>query len=158
MAFILSDEQIKTLIQERKILPVEWCRKFTNSSKRGHTDYHFSNIEGDSGHKFKIILRKSKSNPSNFAAVLGVYLPKPTDFFPLLRYDSYDEHTNPIEKDVICGFHIHFTTERYQREKQKQVTVKIDAYVKETTRYQDIKGAFRCLIKDANFQETSTLF
>ena len=158
MARILSDEEIKTLIQECKPLPIGWCQKFTETPKHGQTDYHLSNIEGAMGDKFEIILRESNSNPSNFAVVLGVYLPNSKPLFPLLRYDCYDEHTNPIEKNVVCGFHIHFTTERYQIERQENMLVKIDDYAKETTHYQDSKGALRCLIKDANFQEPSTLF
>ena len=163
MAFIVPDEEIKALIAERKSLPIGWVQKFTrgkNPKKRGHTNYHLSDIPGDAGNKFEIILRKNKLDLSDFAVVLGVYLSNSNSkhLFPLLRYDSYDEHTNPIEKNVVCGFHIHYTTEKYQREKEKKVTLKIDAYSKETTDYQDIKGALRCLIKDANFQKPSTLF
>ena len=157
MAFILSDEKIKALIEERKSLPIGWCQKFTEAPKRGHIDYHLSNIEGDMGNQFEIILRESNSNPSSFAVIFGVYLPK---FFRLIRYNSNDHtHNNKIEGNRVCGFHIHYTTERYQRRKlYEDVNTKIDDYAKETTRYQDLKGALRCVIKDANFQETSTLF
>ena len=157
MAFILSDERIKALIEEPKSLPVDWCQKFAKAPKHGQTEYHLSNIEGAMGNKFKIILRESNSNPSSFAVIFGVYLPKLTR---LIRYNSNNHtHTNDIEGNRVSGFHIHYTTERYQRRKlYEDINTKIDDYAKETTRYQDIKGALQCLIKDANFQETSTLF
>jgi hypothetical protein len=156
MAFILSDERIKALVEERKSLPIGWCEKFTKAPKHGQTEYHLSDIEGAIGNKFEIILRESNSNPSSFAVIFGVYLPK---FIRLIRYNSNNHtHTNKIEGNRVCGFHIHYTTERYQRRKLEDVNTKIDDYAKETTHYQDLKGALQCLIKEANFQETSTLF
>ena len=149
--------ELKTLVEERKSLPIGWCQKFTKTPKHGQTERRLSNIEGATGNIFEIILRESNSNPSSFAVVFGVYLPK---YFRLIRYNSDNHtHTNKIEGNRVCGFHIHYTTERYQRRKLcEDMNTQIDDYAKETTDYQDIKGALRCLIKDANFQETSTLF
>lgn len=115
MAFILTDQEIEALIQECKFLPVRWDQKFIEKPKRGHTDYHLS-VSGDGGKKFEIIRRKSKFDPSNFSVILGVYFPRKTDLFRLRRYNGNNHtHTNPIEKNEISGFHVHTTTERYQR-------------------------------------------
>lgn len=157
MAFILSDGQIETLIQERKMLPIEWSQKFVEKPKRGHTDYHLS-VSGNAGREFEIIRRESNFNLSDFSVILGVYFPGMRDFFRLRRYNSNSHtHTNPIEKNEVCGFHIHITTEKYQRKRLQDKRIRIDDYAEPTTRYQDIAGALRCLIKDANFQETPTL-
>lgn len=155
MAFILTDKEIETLIQERKFLPMGWNQQFVEKPKRGHTDYHLS-VPGYAGKKFEIIRRKSKFDPSSFSVVLGVYFPDVEDLFRLRRYNSDNHtHTNPIERNEVSGFHIHITTERYQRKSLQDRRIRIDDYAEPTARYQDIEGALRCLIKDANFQEPS---
>lgn len=157
MNFILSDKKIEMLIQKRKFLPVEWCQKFIAKPKNGHTDYHLS-VPSDTGYDFEIIRRESSYDPSNFSVVLGVYVPGEKDLFRLRRYNGDNHtHTNPLEKNEVRGFHIHMTTEKYQRKRLQDKRIRIDDYAVSTTCYQDIKGALRCLIKDANFQETPTL-
>lgn len=153
MAFILTDQEIEALIQECKFLPIRWEQKFVEKPKRGHTDYHL-NVPGDAGKNFEIIRRKSKFDSSSFSVILGVYFPRETNLFRLRRYNGNNHtHTNPIERNEVSGFHIHTTTERYQRKRLQDRRIRIDGYAEPTTRYQDIEGALRCLIKDANFQE-----
>ncbi|MDE0084609.1 MAG: hypothetical protein OXU23_02785 [Candidatus Poribacteria bacterium] len=155
MAFILTDQNIEALIQERKFLPIRWDQKFIEKPRRGHIDYYLS-VPGCAGKKFEIIRKKSAFDRSNFSVILGVYFPEVKDLFRLRRYNGNNHtHTNPIERNVVSGFHIHTTTERYQRKNLQDRRIRIDAYAAPTTRYQDIEGALRCLIKDANFQEPS---
>ena len=157
MEIILSDERIEALIQERKLLPIEWSQEFVEVEKKGHAEYHLS-VPGNAGCEFEIIRRQSNFNLSNFSIILGVYFPGSKDCFRLCRYNGNDHtHTNRIEKVEVCGFHIHKTTERYQKKSLQDKRFHIDGYAEPTTRYQDIEGALRCLIKDANFQETLTL-
>ena len=153
MVFILTDKEIEALIQECKFLPVRWDQKFIEKPKRGHTDSHLS-IAGDAGGKFEIICRRSKFDLSNFSVILGIYFSEVKGLFRLRRYNGNNHtHTNPIEKNEISGFHIHTTTERYQRKRLQDRRIRIDDYAEPRTHYQDIEGALRCLIKDANFQE-----
>lgn len=157
MEFILSDGEIEALIQERKLLPIEWIQKFVEVKKKGHTEYHL-NVPGNAGRDFEIIRRESNFDLANFSVVLGVYFPGENECFRLRRYNGNNHtHTNRIEKVEVCGFHIHMTTEKYQRKNLQDNRIQIDGYAEPTTRYQDIEGALRCLIKDANFQETPTL-
>ena len=157
MECILSDSQIETLIQECKLLPMEWSQKFIQVEKKGHTEFHLS-VPGNAGRKFEIIRRESNFNSANFSVVLGVYFPGDNECFRLRRYNGNNHtHTNQIEKIEVCGFHIHMTTEKYQRKHLQDERIQIDGYAESTTRYKDIEGALRCLIKDANFQEMPTL-
>ena len=156
IAIIITDQEIDAFMQEPKPLPPQWCDKFITRDKCKNTE-HILKIKGAAGNKFTIIIREHKSNPSsNFSVVLAVYSSKLKRLFRLRRYNGNShQHTNdfPIGEDTdeeIRGFHIHYATELYQREGEDE-----DDYAKKTDRYTDVPGALHCVIKDANFHETS---
>ncbi len=152
MNIIYSDQEIAALIQEHKPLPEDWHSQFTIKRKRGHRDLHLD-LTGDAGNGFRIIIRKSEFDSSNFSVVLAVQVPQSNRLFRLRRYNGCNHaHTNLIENTEVKGFHIHFATERYQRQ-----GIRKEDYAVSTTRYNNINGALRCLILDANFDEPSSL-
>lgn len=69
-----TDEEIESLVQERKPLPADWRRHARMVPKRGHLEQHV-NITGDAGSKFRIILRESTINALDFSVILAVLVP-----------------------------------------------------------------------------------
>ena len=137
-----SDPEIEEFIQERKVLPNYWYSRLIRPNKaKGELT-----IIGDKGNEFRIIVRPDDAIPLDFSVILMV---TSNQDFKLRRYNGWTGgHRNPIEKERIEGFHIHYATERYQRRGFKEET-----YAVPTERYNSYEGALRCLIKDANFVE-----
>ena len=152
MSIIFTDQEVKAFIQERKVLSDNKRNKFKKRMNRGSNEY-LLNITGEEGNKFRVIVRMSVSDELNFSVVLGVKVPPPKKFFRLRRYNgSNHEHINPIENEVVTGFHIHTATERYQVN-----SVREEDYAKPTERYADVNGALKCLFADANFEDPNAL-
>ena len=106
-------------------------------------------IIGENGNSFRIITRQNKIYPSDFSVILGVINPKTGVLFRLRRYNGMPKrpHYNKIEKQKFCDYHIHFATERYQERGYDEET-----FAEGTDRYNNLEGAVRCLIEDANFE------
>lgn len=156
MPEIVLDEKIQELLEERKVLSVQWRKNATPKSKRNEEERHLV-IIGDDGHEFKIIVRENQINPlRNFSVILGFCYPEQGNLFHLRRYNGNSHrHTNAIPpgQKEFDGFHIHYATEKYQIAGEDE-----DDYAKRTDRYQDISGALECLMEDANVQGTPELF
>ena len=149
---IFSDQEIAALIRERKVLSNNKRNKFRKRMNRGSNEY-LLNITGEEGNKFRVIVRMSVSDELNFSVVLGVKVPPPKKFFRLRRYNGGNhEHINPIENEMVTGFHIHTATERYQVN-----SVREEDYAEPTERYADVNGALKCLFADANFEDPNAL-
>ena len=141
MAITYSDEEIVKLIEERKVLPNDWRDQLV---KKGEVF-----VDSVDGNRFRIVVQQSDFNSLSFSAVLIVLPPRSSKDFRLRRYNGCSHrHTNRIEKEKIDGFHIHYATERYQLSGYDE-----EAYAQLTDRYTNLKGALRCLLKDANFEE-----
>lgn len=82
----------------------------------------------------------------SFSAVL-IWKPDGPHGLILCRYNGRNHsHTNQIERDRIKqAYHVHTTTARYIAAGKQA-----EGYAKETSRYVDIEGAFRCLVADCN--------
>ena len=146
MLIIYSDQEIEALVQERKPLPKDWRNQLLSPNKKKRELF----VIGDKGNKFRIIIRQNDFRPSDFSVILAVLIRSPNRNFRLRRYNGWtSRHRNRLEREIINGFHIHFATERYQRRGLKE-----DTYAQQTERYSDCEGALRCLIVDANFQES----
>lgn len=148
MAVTYTDDEIAMLIAERKLLSSRQLPLILRD-KRGHREA-IIDVQRDSGGKFRIIIRESQFDPSDFSIILAIQPPHESGFFRLRRYDGIHEHTNPLEstrrnKDKFYDFHIHTATERYQKSAFRD-----DGYAEATERYNDIDGAFHCLRDDAN--------
>lgn len=142
-----TDQEIASLLQERKPLPTDWRRHTRMLPKRGHREQHVD-ITGDAGSEFRIILRESTTNPLDFSVILAVLVPRSNQVFRLYRYNGRrQEHTNHIEGESFYDFHIHRATERYQ-----EIGTREDAYAEPTDRYSALHDALRCLLADASFE------
>lgn len=149
MAEIISNEKIQAFIEERKCIHDQWRDTFI-TRWNGNSQERILDIVGDAGHEFRVIVRENKFNPSrNFSVILGVYYPTPNKVFRLLRYNG-SNHCHMRHIRYEC--HIHRATEEYQNAKERE-----DSYAEKTSRYQDVFGALRCLMDDANFQGNPTL-
>lgn len=147
MAIMYSDEEIESLVQQRKPLPVDWRKRIGPKSKRGHDERQLDLI-GNEDDKFRLIFRRNHINSLDFSLILAIQVPESNQFFRLRRYNGKShEHTNHIESETFYDFHIHFATERYQG-----IGAREDAYAEPTDRYSDLYGALNCLIEDANLQ------
>ena len=147
MSIVYSDDEIKSLVEERKFLPDNWRGRIPWSERTGHKEAKLD-IEGADGSQFRIIVRQSLVNRLDFSVILGVERPQSSKVFRLRRYNGKShEHTNHIEKETFYDFHIHRATERYQERKGERE----DGYAEVTDRYRDYNGAWECLMGDANF-------
>ena len=147
MAIRYSDQEIASLVQERKLLPADWRNRLRLKSKRGHCEEQL-NLTGNANNEFRVILRRSDINRLDFSVILAVRVPGSSQWFWLRRCNGRHEHTNRIEGVTFHDFHIHVATERYQ-----EFGAREDAYAEPTDRYDDFDGALRCLIDEANFSE-----
>ncbi|MFH0874838.1 MAG: hypothetical protein V1859_02785 [archaeon] len=140
---ILTDKQILEYIKEEKILPNGFKPKFKvkNSQNIFETD-----INGESGNIFRIIVRQNQINPLNFSVIFGVILDG--KLFRLKRYngDSH-EHTNKIEGNEMEGFHIHTATQRYQENGFQP-----EGFAESTKRYSDWLNALKTMLHENNFK------
>ena len=165
MAVTYTDDEIASLVEERKPLPTNWITQFQRHAKRGHDEREIV-VSGEEGDEFHVILRKSQLNPLDFSIILGVRIPQSNRIFRLRRYNGKShEHTNTIEKragedgQTFYDFHIHYATERYQTIGNREP--REDSYAEVTDRYGDPVQALNCLLEDANFVyggEQGTLF
>lgn len=148
MAVKYTDSEIGGLLRERKVLPANWRARVALKLKRGHQERQLE-LTGDSGSKFRLILRQSDINPLDFSVILAVSSPRSNQVFLVRRYNGRSHtHKNKIEGNQFYDFHIHTATERYQRSGPYE-----DAYAERTDRYSDFNGALRCLIEDAHLEE-----
>ncbi|MEJ2267479.1 MAG: hypothetical protein P8X70_00155 [Nanoarchaeota archaeon] len=140
---MITDEEIKSLIEEKKILKSELKPTF----REGRSSQKFEKeIEGENGNKFKIVIRISNFNPSDFSIILCTKIAG--KWFRLMRCngDSH-EHTNKLEEEKISGYHIHYATGRYQENGYRE-----ENYAKSTNKFSDWKKALVVMLQEANFQ------
>jgi len=142
----LTDQEIETLVLERKLLPDDYSASIELRTKRAHKEGEFS-ITGDEDHCFMVILRQSSFNVMDFSAILGYRLPKSNSIFRLKRYNGKShEHTNILENERFYDFHIHIATERYQLQGPHE-----DLYAVPTDRFSNLTEAVHCLFDDCGF-------
>jgi hypothetical protein len=147
MPTLLTEHQIAALLAEPKMLPSDYRSRVQTKPKRGHRERELD-VDGAQGGKFRLILRQSGFNPLDFSVILAWLPPQSTALLRLCRYNGKShEHTNALENRTFYDFHIHRSTERYQRSGLRE-----DAFAEPTNRYQDFEGALRCLIQDCAFQ------
>ena len=140
---IITDREIDSFLKEKKTLqnPINPAFRDGRSSQKFEQE-----VEGENGNIFKIIIRISKFNPSDFSIIFCVKIG--SRLFRLKRYngDSH-EHTNKLEDEKVDGCHIHQATERYQDNGFRE-----EDYAKKTTKYNDWKKALEVMLSENNFQ------
>ena len=119
MTVTYTDQEIESLVLERKPLPADWRGRTQLVSKRGHEERHLD-MTGDGGSEFRMILRQSTVNALDFSVILAVRVPQSNQVFRIRRYNGRShEHTNHIEGGSFYDFHIHIATERYIRSSER---------------------------------------
>lgn len=147
MDSIYTDSQIAQFIEEPKHLPRN-ISSLLSILSRDRQIQRTLEIAGESGNKFRLIIRQNSNNPLDFSAILAVFHETSTQCFRLRRYNGRShEHTNHIEGDKFYDFHIHYATERYQTVEGARE----DSYAEKTDRYHDCHSAFSCLLSDCGF-------
>lgn len=146
MAVRYTDDEISSMLTERKPLPADWQTRIRLLSKSTHQERHLD-VRGEHERVFRLILRKSLRDPMDFSVILAVREGASNRFFRLRRYNGKHQHSNSIESETFRDFHIHIATERYQR-----IGAREDHYARPTDRYGDYDKALKCLMKDANFE------
>lgn len=149
MPSILGDIRINQLIKERKSIPRS-PSKFKRKIVGGHYRLGTS-IISLSGEKYYLYCNESIDDPAEFSVGLGYEKRDVNKLFLLHRYNApdYPGHENPIEEEIIDGFHIHIATERYQKFGKKQE----EKYATATTRFNDSESALACLLTDCGVLE-----
>jgi len=138
-----TDQDILSMIQERKPLPENYRTRVQLRDKHGHKERELD-ITGDQGNQYRLILRQSDFNAFDFSIILVVALAKTNQIFRLRRYNGKShEHTNTIESDSFYDFHIHTATERYQ-----EFGAREDAFAEPTNRFSDFHSAVNCMLID----------
>lgn len=141
-----TDAEIATLLSERKRLPADYRKRLNFLEKRGHQETELE-IAGQGGTELRIIGRQSTFNVLDFPIILAVSRPGSSQLFRLRRYNGkHGEHTNLIEGDTFCDFHIHTATERSRISGMRE-----DSYADPTDRFGTFDTALRCLFEHCGF-------
>ena len=147
MVEILTDQEIRDLLQEPKPLPKNFRKRIEVRPKHGHKERELF-VKGRQGSEFRLILRQSDFNRLDFSVILVLRPRKSSQHFRLCRYNGKShEHTNPLEGETFYDYHIHLATERYQESGYRE-----DTYAEITDRYTELAGAIECLIDDCGFE------
>ncbi len=155
MARVLKDSEISELLTEHKPLPKNWelrlePRPVPNLSYKKR-DF---DIQGEQGHKFRIIVRENIINPLDFSIIL-IFIDDDSVEYRIRRFNGKhpSSHTNRLEKmegksnsSFRNMFHIHTATQRYQDE-----GLKIDGYAEVTKEYSSIGTALDAFIRMNGF-------
>lgn len=143
MARILTDDEIKRLLEEAKHLPANWLTRLTPARRQDaihlRRDYR---LIGDGGHNFRIHVRENVSLLLDFSIIL-TFVDRDGTEYRLTRFNGKtpSQHTNKLDPGSRHYkfrniFHIHTATERYQRAR-----LDIDSYAEPTTRYASLTSA-----------------
>jgi hypothetical protein len=145
---ILSDKEIEALVLEPKRIP-EGLRPLKKVTQHGlHMRKEFE-VESKTNpdNEFLVIVRQNTINPLDFSAILAYKIPGTNTIFRLRRYNgSNHDHTNPIERTALTGFHIHKATERYQKRGRYE-----DAFAEITSVHSSLDTAIGALLRDCGF-------
>lgn len=153
--FFLTNREISELIDEPKQIGCS-----ANSILRGmkakvgkfpfilQNSYEFPRQNGREN--WLIYLRRNEENLLDFSCGLGLFPEGRGELFSIRRYNGKSHrHTNWLDgKQGFYDFHIHQTTEKYQKSSYKD-----DHYADTTDRYTRFEEAFRCLLKDFKVME-----
>ena len=112
-------------------------------------------IQGEEGHRFRIVLRQNSINMLDFSIIL-MFIDEDGTSYRLCRFNGRHPslHTNKWEKQRgLPGatfhnrFHIHHATERYQ-----VAELEIDGYAEPTQKYSSFDTALEAFIGHNGFQ------
>jgi hypothetical protein len=147
---IVTDSEIQQRINEDKVVVTD-LRRAEFKLKGGVNEEKHILVKGSSEILYNIILRHNSVYRNNFSVILSYNPVERIRPFNLRRYNTVHSgiHKNDLEgSSFINEYHIHYATERYQREDLPE-----DKYAEVTNRYSDISGALDCLLSDCNISQ-----
>ena len=145
---ILTDDIIKRLSEEEKIIPRDFAKRIKTKPKSGQQyDEQELDMPGKEGNLFSIILRKNRIDFLDFSIILRYQDSKTGNRFNLARYNGRHAHTNLLEGDRFHDFHTHIATQRYQ-----EAGLRIEAYAKATRAYHSFNEALEAFLRDFRFR------
>jgi hypothetical protein len=161
---VLTDVEIRQLLNERKLLPANWHTRLKPKDK---ADARFKQreytVNGDGGHEFRIVLRQSTLNILDFSIIL-IFQDTDGSEYRLTRFNGKhpSEHTNKVEVDMERAakrgkkgrqqhsfrnvFHVHKASERYQI-----AGYDIDGFAEPTTEYSSFETALSLFVGSNGF-------
>ncbi len=143
----LSDSEVQTLLAEAKPLPPDFEVRLRPKPKSGHEEAEID-VTGAGGSVFRLIIRRSLSNPLDFSVILACQPAGTNIVFRLRRYNGKShEHSNRLEGETFYEFHRHTATERYQ-----EAGFREDTFAEADKRFADLHEAMNCLFEDCGFQ------
>jgi hypothetical protein len=146
MPILLTDGQIRTLLEEPKRLKPGFRKSLRPRAKPGHAEADVQ-VTGDAGSVFWVRVRQSAANPIDFSVILSYEVPGSNRSFNLRRYNGKaHDHANKLEGDRFYDFHVHLATERYQAEGERE-----ERYAEPTTRFATVDEALECLLRECGF-------
>jgi len=154
MASTLTDTEIKDLLKEEKPLPEKYRDRLRPKRKSSYQhEERELGVNTPSGHRFRIITRRSIQNILDFSIILSYYDKDSNAWLRLVRYNGKHPslHTNRIERNSFYDFHIHRATERYQLAEYP-----IDGYAEVTRSYSTFEEALTAFLKDCHFEFPSS--
>ena len=99
MSVLYTDVKIQAMLVEPKPLPDDFQRRLVLKPKSGHYKERELDLDGESGTRFRLILRQANVNPLDFSVILAVLVEKSSRVFRLRRYNGKShEHTNKMER------------------------------------------------------------
>ena len=141
---IITDQEITNYLTERKYIE-KGSSNPPKLLKKSRSYRKTQKIFGISGTEYLLTIRKSIEKENNFCIILSLALEEKVQFI-LIRYNgNWHKHKNKIEKNRISGFHIHITTERYQRAGYNK-----DGYAEVTNTYSDWEKGYRRMLQNLN--------
>jgi len=156
MAHILTDDEIRSLLDERKVAPKNWKTRLKPCAVRGQPDRRRSwTVTGANGNNFRVDVRDNPNVLFDFSIILSL-VERNGDEYRLVRFNGKhrSRHTNKWEKNhgepnaqIQIGFHIHTATERYQLD----LECKIDGYAETTNQYHSFDSALTSFMSSHGF-------
>lgn len=157
MSSIITDDEISSLLSEKKVLPANWRSSMVPRPK-SNTKYSECDIKlvGDMGSRFVLWIKQCNVDQLDFTVGLRVILSN-GHHAVLKRYNGPShKHINHLE--IRTGkrgssfkekCHVHIATERYQR-----AHLKIDGFAKPARQFSDRDEAIDCMIRENGFVES----
>lgn len=122
--------------------------------KDGHEQYNYK-LQSETGDvEFELYTRQNLQEGMQDDFSCGIsWLAPNGESFTLKRYNGPShKHKNQIEGTSLdYKPHIHISTEKYVRANRKA-----EGFAEETNRYNSLKGALHCLVKDCNISGINT--
>jgi hypothetical protein len=152
---VLTDPQIAAFLADPKGLvdPREVLRALQQATPENSSRLCRRDVVGKSGATYRLILRQSVLDSSNFSVILGV-VGSGGRVTNLRRHNGTSHsHYNPIEDTEFANLcHVHIATERYQ-----DLGRSPEHFAEATEAFHDLATALAFMLIETNFEQPPQL-